>query len=109
MSLPRWEDIGWRLLSSPVSNYAVARCLIMPDGPVKVLLVEDDQDDYFLTRDLFEALPAGAYTLDRVASFEEAVESLSRCEHDIFLVDYRLGAHTGLELLAVAQAAGCGT
>jgi len=79
----------------------------MAERPVRVLLVEDDEDDYLLTRDLFGELPAGAYALDRVASFEEAVARLSGCPHDIFLVDYRLGRHTGLELLAAARSAGC--
>jgi signal transduction histidine kinase len=79
----------------------------MGEGPIRVLLVEDDQDDYLLTRDLFEELPAGAYALDRAANFEVAVEALNRCEHEIYLVDYRLGPRTGLELLATARAAGC--
>ena len=79
----------------------------MPDAPVRVLLVEDDEDDYLLTRDLIAELPPGAYHLDRVASYEAALHALAECCHDLYLVDYRLGQHTGLELLAEAQQRNC--
>jgi signal transduction histidine kinase len=79
----------------------------MPEAPVRVLLVEDDEDDYLLTRDLFAELPRGAYHLDRVASYESALAALDECCHDLYLVDYRLGSHTGLELLAEAQRRNC--
>ncbi len=79
----------------------------MPDGPVRVLLIEDDDDDYLLTKDLFAALPPGVYHLDRVADFQSALAALESCEHELYLIDYRLGAHTGLELIAAAQARGC--
>ena len=58
----------------------------MGDGPVRVLLVEDDQDDYLLTRELFDELPA-AYHLDRVATLDEALVALHECRHDLFLID----------------------
>jgi signal transduction histidine kinase len=79
----------------------------MGEGPIKVLLVEDDQDDYLLTRELFDELPAGAYALDRVATFDDALHALDHCRHQLYLVDYRLGPHTGLELLATARRGGC--
>jgi signal transduction histidine kinase len=79
----------------------------MGEGPVRVLLIEDDEDDYLLTRDLFAALPAGVYHLDRVADFDSALQALDECQHDLYLIDYRLGAHTGLELIAEALARGC--
>lgn len=79
----------------------------MGEGPVRVLLIEDDEDDYLLTKDLFAALPDGVYHLDRVADFESAVHALDHCAHDLYLIDYRLGAHNGLELLAEAHTRGC--
>src|SRR5688572_17245710 len=79
----------------------------MPEKLVRVLLVEDDHDDYLLTRDLFDELPAGEYTLDRVATYGDAIEALTRCEHDLYLIDYRIIPRTGLELVAQARASGC--
>jgi signal transduction histidine kinase len=78
----------------------------MADGPTRVLLVEDDEDDYMLTKELFREL-RDAYHLDRVADYESAVRALSECSHDLYLVDYRLGRRTGLELITEARAQGC--
>jgi hypothetical protein len=30
-----------------------------PDGPIRVLLVDDDDDDYVFTRDVAAAIPGG--------------------------------------------------
>jgi signal transduction histidine kinase len=72
-----------------------------------VLLVEDDDDDYLLACDLFAELPPGAYHLDRVATYESALQALDECDHDLYLVDYRLGGRTGVELLAEFRRRDC--
>jgi PAS domain S-box-containing protein len=74
----------------------------MPDAPVKVLLVDDDEDDYIITRDLI-LRNAGRYRLDWVNNYNGALEAIQKREHDIYLLDYRLGERTGLELLCEAQ------
>jgi signal transduction histidine kinase len=71
----------------------------MPDEHL-VLLVDDDEDDYRLTRALLSDVPYTRYKLDWVSTFERAIEEMSEARHDVFLIDYRLGAHTGLELLS---------
>lgn len=76
---------------------------------VRVLLVDDDEDDYVLTRDLFADIAEGRYQLDWVDTFEQGFTAICRGGHDVYLVDYKLGAHTGLELLREALAAGCTT
>jgi signal transduction histidine kinase len=79
----------------------------MADGPIRVLLIEDDEDDFILAKDLFRELPPGAFHLDRVADFPAALEALEECSHDLYLVDYRLGKYTGLELISEARLRGC--
>ncbi len=74
----------------------------MSDAPVKVLLVDDDEDDYIITRDLILRI-AGRYRLDWVNNFQAALEAIQRREHDIYLLDYRLGERTGLDLLRESQ------
>jgi len=82
--------------------------MVMPgDPPVRVLLVDDDRDDYLLTRDLFAEIPGGRYTLDWVDHYSAGLAAMCRAEHDLYLVDYRLGSRTGLELLAEARGRGC--
>ena len=40
-------------------------------------------------------------------SYEEGLEAISRQEHDVYLLDYLIGAHNGLDLLKDAVARGC--
>lgn len=74
----------------------------MVSKPVRVLLVEDDMDDYILTRDLFREIEGRRYDVDWIASYRTALETIARNEHDVYLLDYRLGEHNGLELLREA-------
>ena len=66
---------------------------------VRVLLVEDDEDDFLLTRDLLDGQDRTKFTLDWAASFEQARDRIRAGEHDIYLIDHRLGKETGLELV----------
>lgn len=74
---------------------------------IKVLLVDDDEEDYILTRDVIEDIPHKKYQLDWVSTYEEAMKSVKQNRHDVYLVDYRLGAHTGLEVISEAIGSGC--
>jgi signal transduction histidine kinase len=69
------------------------------EAPIRVCLIEDDDDDYVVTRDLLQESCLATFQLDRVSTYAAAVEALQRGEHDVYLIDYRLGAHNGLELL----------
>jgi len=68
----------------------------------KLLLVEDDEDDYILTRDYLEQLSSHVFDIDWISSPEQAIHVLSKNEHDICLLDYRLGASDGLSVLKQA-------
>lgn len=74
--------------------------------PIRVLLVEDDEDDYVLTRDLLEEIEQQPYLLEWVSTFEAGQEALAAKRHDVALIDYRLGARHGLELIERAIAKG---
>lgn len=71
----------------------------MPDTPVRVLLVDDDEDDYIITRNLISEIRDRRYQLEWVDNYDAALDAVRRHEHDICLLDYRLGGRTGLELL----------
>lgn len=73
-------------------------------SPIRVLLIDDDRDDYVLTRDLFADIPGNRFSVDWVSDYDEALATVCRREHDVYLVDYRLGGRTGLDLLADADA-----
>lgn len=79
----------------------------MPDAtmhealsPVRVLLVDDDPDDRFLIIDMLEQLGRpGEYVADTAATYADAIVQLARHQHDVALVDFQLGAQTGVDLL----------
>jgi CheY-like chemotaxis protein len=66
----------------------------MADAVVRVLLVDDDEDDYIITRDLVSKIGNPPYKLDWVDNYDAALAAIQRREHDICLLDYRLGART---------------
>ena len=70
---------------------------------IRVLLVDDDEEDAMLTRDLLADRPPGEFQVDWVPGFDEAVERLRRKEHDVALVDWRLGTHDGIDLIRLAS------
>ena len=76
-------------------------------APVRVLLVEDDEDDFVLTRDMLSDAGPNMFELEWVDSFEAGAEALKADRHDICLVDYRLGAANGFDLLRLAEDIGC--
>jgi len=81
--------------------------LIVTDEIIKILLIDDDEDDYVVTRDLLSESKGLKHELQWVHSYEEALEAIGLNEHDVYLLDYRLGAHTGLDLLHNAANNGC--
>jgi PAS domain S-box-containing protein len=74
----------------------------MKSETIKVLLIDDDEDDYILTRDLLSEVKVGKYELDWAPSYEEGLEVVGRREHHVCLVDYRLGERSGVQLIREA-------
>ncbi len=71
----------------------------MTERPIRVLLVDDDEDDYVMTRELLSEAGTGAFQLDWVFDYEKAIEAIERREHAVYLLDYRLGERSGLDIL----------
>jgi signal transduction histidine kinase/HPt (histidine-containing phosphotransfer) domain-containing protein len=76
---------------------------------IKVLLIEDDEDDFILTRDLLAEVRGGNYALDWASSYEEGLQIAGRGEHHVCLVDYRLGELSGVQLIRSARDQGITT
>jgi diguanylate cyclase (GGDEF)-like protein/PAS domain S-box-containing protein len=65
----------------------------------KLLLIDDDEDDFIITRDILRQNPDIQIELQWCNNFQQGLELVLRQEHDLYLVDYRLGADSGLELI----------
>ncbi|MDB5075261.1 MAG: hypothetical protein JWO42_1440 [Chloroflexi bacterium] len=79
----------------------------MTQAVIRVLLVEDDEDDYVLTRDLLAQIPGGLYTLEWVSTFDAGLAVVGSGRHDVYLIDYQLGEESGLDLLRALLRVGC--
>jgi signal transduction histidine kinase len=75
--------------------------------PIRVLLIDDDEEEFVLTRDLLAETRMSIFTLDWTPDYEAALKDMAREQHDIYLLDYRMGAKDGLEILREALAVGC--
>ena len=72
---------------------------VMTDRPISVLLVDDDEDDYVMTRELLSESGTTVFQLDWVSDYDQAIETIERRQHDVYLLDYRLGERSGLDIL----------
>ncbi|HEV7921360.1 MAG TPA: EAL domain-containing protein [Thermoanaerobaculia bacterium] len=75
--------------------------------PIRVLLVEDDEDDFVLTRSLLAESRRIRFELDWATCYEEAIARIVSNHYDLYLLDYRLGDHDGLQILREAKSLGC--
>lgn len=76
---------------------------------IKILLVDDDEDDYVIVRELVSEISTWKPELDWAKTYDEALEKIQGKQYDVYLFDYRLGygEHTGLELLHKTINLGC--
>ncbi len=79
----------------------------MQEQQIKILLIEDDEDDYVMIRDLLSEIKGMAYDIEWVTTYDAAIKAISLNEHNVYLVDYRIGERTGLELIHEAVKKGC--
>ena len=79
----------------------------MLDKVTQLLLVEDDEDDYILTCDYLDQLDSHTFNIQWISSPEQAIATLSKNEHDICLLDYRLGASNGLGVCTPSASSRC--
>ncbi|KXJ60801.1 MAG: hybrid sensor histidine kinase/response regulator [Alteromonas sp. Nap_26] len=71
---------------------------------IKILLVEDDEDDYFLTSDYLAQCESPTFELTWVTNSGSAVEALKANRFDLCLLDYLLGSENAIDVLGVLKA-----
>ena len=73
---------------------------------IKILLIDDDEDDYVITRKLLAKIENGSFHLDWESSYAAAVDIIKACRHDIYLIDYSLGEYNGINLVRLVVETG---
>ena len=79
----------------------------MQSHTIRVLFIDDDEDDYLVVRDLLSDIHSKKFILKWVSDYGAALDAILSGEFDVCLLDYRLKARNGLELIREATAAGC--
>lgn len=72
---------------------------MLAEHSLRLLLVEDDEDDYLLTSDVLREIAGVEIAITWVTSMAAALKVLQTQCFDVCLSDYHLGQNTGLELL----------
>src|ERR1043166_6613708 len=70
---------------------------------VKVLLIEDDEDDVLLTKEYLQEVDNFKFEVAWESDPAKAREKLLKADYDISLIDYRLGKENGLDLIKFIQ------
>jgi PAS domain S-box-containing protein len=76
---------------------------------LRILVVEDDEDDFFLINDYIKRLRAWKCEVTWIYRYDEAVKELCSNVYTICFSDYRLGAKNGIDLIKDIQTRNCNT
>ena len=76
---------------------------------LNILLVDDDEDDYIILREMLSEFENMRVNLEWVDDYASAILAVQDDTYDVCLVDYRLGADIGLDLIRDAIELGCHT
>lgn len=66
---------------------------------IKVLIIDDDEDDYILTSEVISEIQHTKYSVDWEYQYDFGIDKICRLEHDVYIVDYNLGSKTALHIL----------
>ena len=75
----------------------------------RIMLVDDDEDDFVLMRQMLSEIEHWNVKLDWASSYEDALRAAKKGFYDLCLMDYRLDHSTGLELMHEMQKNGFST
>lgn len=73
---------------------------------LNILIIDDDEDDFFITSNYLSEIKTLSIKSTWCYNIKDAIEQLKSNAFDIYFLDYRLGAKTGLELLKEAIQSG---
>jgi signal transduction histidine kinase len=79
----------------------------MNEEPVRVLIIEDDPDDLILIESTLASADGAVFEVESVSTYGDGLQAALQCSHDVYLVDYRLGPGSGVDVVRAAIAGGC--
>lgn len=77
------------------------------DRSFRILLIDDDEDDHLMFRDLLSQVRGKHFKVEWASSYDAGKAALAQGGFDVCFMDFRLGGRTGLDLLRESIAEGC--
>ncbi|MDQ2085070.1 EAL domain-containing protein [Herbivorax sp. ANBcel31] len=76
---------------------------------IKLLLVEDDENDYIIMKSVVSQIKYENYTIDWASTYDKAIDIITSEENhfDVIFMDYNLGRYNGIELMREIKEKGC--
>ncbi|NVN88731.1 MAG: response regulator [Rhodopseudomonas sp.] len=78
----------------------------MSGGTINALLVDDAEIEYRSLDRMLQKIAAPRYRLDWASSFAEGLAALQSDQHEVYLIDFKLGPDSGLDLIRSARERG---
>lgn len=73
----------------------------------RILIIDDDEDDFFITREYIKKIADKKFTIDWCYKYKDAINHIKNDAYHLYFIDYYLGARTGLQLIREAIALQC--
>lgn len=73
----------------------------------RILIVDDDEDDFIITGEYIQSIPGNSFKIEWCKNYNDGLKHLLACDYDLYFVDYRLGAKSGVDFLKEALAHNC--
>lgn len=81
--------------------------MVNSSQPVRILIIDDDEDDFILTSGFIKSIEDRTFDIQWCYNYKTALEQIASKKFHLYFVDYRLGAKTGIDLLAEAMKMNC--
>jgi len=79
----------------------------MQSANARILIVDDDEDDFIITSEYIHSIPGNSFKVEWSKNYKDGLKRLLAREHDLYFVDYRLGAKSGVDFLKEALSNNC--
>src|SRR5436189_1095875 len=76
-------------------------------NPVKILVVDDDEDDFLIIKEYIKGIREQKFVVDWCSKYNDACKKICEGEYNLYFIDYRLGANTGLDLIRKSIEGNC--
>ncbi len=81
--------------------------MLVHNNPPRILIVDDDEDDFIITSGHINDISSNTFLIDWASSYANGIQKMATGIYDLYFVDYRLGAKSGLDFLGEAKRIEC--